>query len=338
MANVPDEAILRSDEISSSAFRLYAVYCMRRNSKTGGYSTSKATALSLMSDISEATYFRSKKELVKKDWITVSGDFVSPNIGFETCKNESETIKNDSDGTRKNDSQTRKNASRTRKNDSSTRKNESTRNIVYHPDNHPDNQTETNQQVGGEVSDSSGKTKNNGKGKKDADVPTSDMVAVFDRWREVTGSPRSTFTVDRQRKIRARLVTDKFTVDQLFECLEGWKLSPWHQGNNPSSTVYDKIETIFRNAEQVEKFIKLVSRPDVVWTDPEESDFKNPVKFADAMDLNFAVFCPDGDPRELFEKTKANYLARNKGEEFEAEVAAYEQNDEFRERLEKAGS
>lgn len=337
---IPDHILARYDELSFSEFVVYAYYLMRhRKGNQRQWAIKESEALSDLPAMPRRTYYEAKKELERKGWIEADRSLITP-VEFPPKGASSRTPKSATHCTTEVQPTAPLSATdRTSKVQPIAPKSAAhctTRNIEYSEPLEPTQNTQN--PVGGVSPDSPEPDKNNGKNKQPDSEPTPDMIAVFDRWREVTDSKRAKFTDDRKKKIRARLESDRFTVEELFQCLEGWKLSPWHQGNNPSSTVYDKIETIFRNAEQVEKFIKLVSRPDVVWTDPEESDFKNPVKFADAMDLNFAVFCPDGDPRELFEKTKANYLARNKGEEFEAEVAAYEQNDEFRERLEKAGS
>lgn len=133
MAKIPDQAFLDSHEVSDEAHLLFGVYCMRRNHKSGGYTTSKEDVLAILSAWSESKYFRYKRELVEKKWIVVNGDFVTPIKGFQTSKNDTESSKNDSEATVKNDSQTCKNDSKTSKNDSPTVKNDSALHIVYQP-------------------------------------------------------------------------------------------------------------------------------------------------------------------------------------------------------------
>ena len=114
MAFIPDDAVLASGDISATAFRLYAYYCMRRNRKSQGFTCPKAMVLSDMRDISEPTYFRAKDQLISAGWIATNGNFITPLKGFDTLKNESF----ESDKTIKNESVTIKNDSPTLKNDS----------------------------------------------------------------------------------------------------------------------------------------------------------------------------------------------------------------------------
>ena len=81
---IPDQAVLASGEISSTAFRLYAFYCMRRNRKSGGYNCPRASVAAALPDIQRASYFTLKKELLSKGWIDSNGDFIRPVKGFES--------------------------------------------------------------------------------------------------------------------------------------------------------------------------------------------------------------------------------------------------------------
>jgi hypothetical protein len=78
---------------------------------------------------------------------------------------------------------------------------------------------------------------------------------VFSAWRLATGHTDAKFDDKRSARIRARL-NEGFTEEDLVLALEGWKRDPWCQGRDPNnSKVYDRVETIFRDAGQVEKFI-----------------------------------------------------------------------------------
>ena len=125
MAFIPDEAVLRSHEISPAAFRLYAYYCIRRNKNTGGYNCAKSRVLSELSGMSEPSFFRARKELVASGWIEAERDYVVPIMGFKTINSDSETIKNESARTIKNESETINSDSETIKNDRKTIKNDS---------------------------------------------------------------------------------------------------------------------------------------------------------------------------------------------------------------------
>lgn len=76
---------------------------------------------------------------------------------------------------------------------------------------------------------------------------------VFDAWREATGHSEAVFDEKRQTRIRSRL-REGFSVQRLLLALEGWKADDWCQGRHPkNSKRYDGIETIFRDAAQVER-------------------------------------------------------------------------------------
>jgi hypothetical protein len=55
-------------------------------------------------------------------------------------------------------------------------------------------------------------------------------------------------------KVGARL-KEGFSVADLKRAVIGCKLSPWHQGENPSGAVYDDLELICRNDANVRRFI-----------------------------------------------------------------------------------
>lgn len=80
---------------------------------------------------------------------------------------------------------------------------------------------------------------------------------VFDVWRETHGHERAVFDRKRQGRIIARL-DEGFTVGQLCSAVRGAKHDPWLMGKDPkNSTVYDDIQTILRDASQVEKLMRL---------------------------------------------------------------------------------
>lgn len=78
------------------------------------------------------------------------------------------------------------------------------------------------------------------------------------------GHPRAKLDRTRRARIEARL-RDGYTVDQLVAAIEGASRSAWHMGDNPEGRRYDGIQTVLRDAEQVEKFIDLsgLVRPEV---------------------------------------------------------------------------
>jgi hypothetical protein len=78
---------------------------------------------------------------------------------------------------------------------------------------------------------------------------------VFAFWKQTFQFNNQTkFTDTRRMKVGARL-KEGFSVADLKRAVIGCKLSPWHQGENPSGAVYDDLELICRNDANVRRFI-----------------------------------------------------------------------------------
>jgi hypothetical protein len=92
-------------------------------------------------------------------------------------------------------------------------------------------------------------------------VAESDAHRVFEEWRRVMGKTAAAkFTPEREKNVRARL-KDGYTVDRLFKAIRGNKLSPHHQGQNETGTIYDDLELICRDGKRVEMFEAIADRP-----------------------------------------------------------------------------
>jgi hypothetical protein len=87
------------------------------------------------------------------------------------------------------------------------------------------------------------------------------VVEVFEEWKSILNK-KSSLDLSRQKTILARL-DGGFTVDDLKLVPHGAKLSPWHMGQNPDKKKYIEVSTLFRDNEQVEKFIDLAKTPTV---------------------------------------------------------------------------
>lgn len=94
---------------------------------------------------------------------------------------------------------------------------------------------------------------------------------VFDFWREAMNHPGAKLDAKRRGRIQARL-KDGFSTEELCKAIEGAKCDPWLMGSNPSKKVYDGIETVLRDAAQVEKLKALAGQPVV---SNQSSDWNN---------------------------------------------------------------
>jgi hypothetical protein len=83
---------------------------------------------------------------------------------------------------------------------------------------------------------------------------------IFDYWRQILNHPKSRLDEKRKQKIRARLA-EGFEVNDLKLAIEGCSKSPFHQGENNHSKVFDDIELICRDAAHVERFMSYAIRP-----------------------------------------------------------------------------
>lgn len=87
--------------------------------------------------------------------------------------------------------------------------------------------------------------------------PKSDVARrVFDFWKSATKHPRSYLDAKRMKLICARL-SDGYEEGDLKMAAFGCAHSRFHQGENDRHQVYDSVELIYRNADMVDKFIRL---------------------------------------------------------------------------------
>jgi hypothetical protein len=80
------------------------------------------------------------------------------------------------------------------------------------------------------------------------------VVDVFDHWRTVMGHGRANLDDKRRRRIKAAFKAG-YSATDLIAAIDGCKASPFHMGANDRSTKYDGIDVIFRDADQIDKFI-----------------------------------------------------------------------------------
>ncbi|MCW2488909.1 phage replication protein, partial [Candidatus Symbiopectobacterium sp. NZEC127] len=83
--------------------------------------------------------------------------------------------------------------------------------------------------------------------------PVSQAIkTVFSHWQAEHNHLTSKLDPKRRKRINARL-EEGFSVAELCKAISGAKYDPWLMGKNPSNRRYDGIETILRDAAQVEK-------------------------------------------------------------------------------------
>jgi hypothetical protein len=85
-------------------------------------------------------------------------------------------------------------------------------------------------------------------------LPT-DVKAVFDHWRQEHKHPKA--QLDKKRLKVIRVALKAYTAEQLCHSISGYKRSPHHMGQNDQKTVYDSIELFLRDAEHIDRGLKL---------------------------------------------------------------------------------
>lgn len=82
---------------------------------------------------------------------------------------------------------------------------------------------------------------------------------IFLHWKKVHEHPRVPLRPSLVKKIQARL-KEGYSKEELLEAIEGCKLNPWHQGENPNGVKYDRLDLILRDSEHVDMFISLYEK------------------------------------------------------------------------------
>jgi hypothetical protein len=110
----------------------------------------------------------------------------------------------------------------------------------------------------------SGKTKAKGTGTgtgtgstKGKDVGDGSL-AVWEAWKHDTGHHRAKFDDKRRKRIQARL-NEGFAPDELIAAISNRHHDPWLMGHNDTGKVFDGLETLLRDAAQVERLRDLTA-------------------------------------------------------------------------------
>ena len=86
-------------------------------------------------------------------------------------------------------------------------------------------------------------------------APVVDLI--FDYWKKIMNSPKSKLDANRKGLIMKALKL--YSPADVCKAIRGCSKSPHHMGDNKSKTAYNGLNLILRNAEYIDKFIKLDS-------------------------------------------------------------------------------
>lgn len=93
--------------------------------------------------------------------------------------------------------------------------------------------------------------------KKSANALSPEVQKIYDHWRQARGKTHGRYnriSPGRLRKIKARL--KEYSADELLACIDAVALDPW-----PERVRHDDLTVIFRNAEQVDRFLAMAETP-----------------------------------------------------------------------------
>lgn len=91
-------------------------------------------------------------------------------------------------------------------------------------------------------------------------ISKNDVMEIFECWKQVWNHSHSKLDKDREKYIRAAFHM-QYTKEQLKNAIEGSAKTPHNQGINEHGQVYDGIHVIFKNADQIDRFIKNFFNP-----------------------------------------------------------------------------
>ena len=90
----------------------------------------------------------------------------------------------------------------------------------------------------------------------------SDVIFIFDRWKNVMRHPDS--RIDKKRSNAILNAIDMgYRISEIEEAIIGCSKNPWNMGLNPNGKIYDDICLILRDASHIDSFIADFKRPPI---------------------------------------------------------------------------
>jgi hypothetical protein len=86
------------------------------------------------------------------------------------------------------------------------------------------------------------------------------LMMIFAHWKKVMNLPHAVLDKKRRESITQALAMG-YTVEQLCHAIEGCSHTPHNMGKNEQGQRYDGLHIIFRDADQIERFIRNFYRP-----------------------------------------------------------------------------
>ena len=109
--------------------------------------------------------------------------------------------------------------------------------------------------------------------KKVSEKHREDVQDVFYHWVREMHTPKSKLDDKRYRRISEKL-KEGYTIDELKQAITGCSLTPWNMGENPRGKKYNQLQTILKDADQIERFIEAANATVKPEQPPEQQNSK----------------------------------------------------------------
>ncbi len=96
-----------------------------------------------------------------------------------------------------------------------------------------------------------------------------DIVTVFDHWKTVMQHPDAQLDEKRQKTIGGALHAG-YSIEQLCQAISGCRNTPHNMGSNSQGQRFDGLHIIFRDADQIDRFIHNFHQPPQLHTETDQ--------------------------------------------------------------------
>lgn len=83
--------------------------------------------------------------------------------------------------------------------------------------------------------------------------------AIFNHWKTIMGHPKATLDIKRKKAIEKGF--GLFAADDLMKAIDGCSKTPHNMGDNDTGQRYDGLHIIFKDADQIERFMRNSDKP-----------------------------------------------------------------------------
>jgi hypothetical protein len=98
------------------------------------------------------------------------------------------------------------------------------------------------------------------KKKNNAEKSSKEITDIFEHWQNVMNHKKTNLDKARIKAIDSALKLG-YSTDEIKQAINGCSLTPFNMGKNDNGEVYNKLPTILKNADQIDRFISNAKNP-----------------------------------------------------------------------------